>query len=210
MPFGDTVMVKEWLKIEGVVQKPPHEHPKRLVAGLDCKRREVSGMRFWTLFDRLCSSPEQFFKHCYVHNYCPLSFMEESGKNVTPPTMKGDARAQLEAACDRALSEVVLLFQPRIIVGIGQYAETRARRAVQSTLAKAVDAELSEGEAQTSSRNPEGTSAGREIHICSIPHPSPRNAKANKDWYSAATDSLEMHGVLKFIGPTVTCNSPTI
>ena len=209
MPFGDTVMVKEWLKIEGVVHKPTCEHPKRVVEGLDCKRREVSGMRFWTLFDRLCSSPEQFFKHCYVHNYCPLSFMEESGKNVTPPSMKRAVRSQLEAACDRALSETVLLFQPSIIVGVGQYAETCARRAVKSAFTKVVDSEESEEATETSSSKQEGDCMGKEICVCSIPHPSPRNAKANKDWYSSATESLERHGVLKFIARTVTSSPAT-
>lgn len=202
-------MVKEWLKVEGVVQKPPHEHPKRPVEGLNCKRREVSGMRFWTLFDKLCSSPEQFFKHSYVHNYCPLSFMDASGKNVTPPTMRGGVRVQLEAACDRALYEAVLLFQPSIIVGVGQYAEACAHRAIQAASAEVVDTEKAGGEAQTSCPKEEGTSIGKAIHICSIPHPSPRNAKANKDWYSTATDSLERHGVLKLMVPTATYSSAT-
>ena len=203
------MIVKEWLHVDGVVRKPSHEHPKRTVEGLNCKRREVSGMRFWTLFERLCSTPEQFFKHSYVHNYCPLSFMEASGKNVTPPTLKGSVRAQLEAACDQSLIEAIALFQPSIIVGVGQYAEARARKAISQTAASAkVKMEHASGGSQTYFPKQEGASVGEGIHVCCIPHPSPRNAKANKDWYASATESLEKHGVLKFITPTV-AGSPT-
>lgn len=209
MPFGDTVVVKEWLCVEGVVRKPSHEHPKRTVEGLNCKRREVSGMRFWTLFERLCSTPEQFFKHSYVHNYCPLSFMEESGKNVTPPTLKGSVRVQLEAACDRSLVEAIALFQPSVIVGVGQYAEARARKAIYQTASAKVKMEHSAREGQTYFPKQKGTSVGDGIRICCIPHPSPRNAKANKDWYASATESLERQGILNLITPTVACNPKT-
>ena len=35
-------MVKEWLHISGHVDKPTNEHPKKVVSGFDCQRKEVS------------------------------------------------------------------------------------------------------------------------------------------------------------------------
>ena len=43
---------------------------------------------------------------CYrflVHNYCPLMFLESSGRNRTPDKLPVGFRAELESACDRAL-----------------------------------------------------------------------------------------------------------
>ena len=79
MPFGEVGVVKDWLKITGDIGKPEKEHPKRLVEGLQCKRKEVSGRRFWEFFKGLCGTPENFTRHCLVYNYCPLSFMTKSG-----------------------------------------------------------------------------------------------------------------------------------
>ncbi|NXX80550.1 SMUG1 glycosylase, partial [Urocolius indicus] len=42
VPFGEVWHVREWLRLEGTVRKPPHEHPTRPVLGLSCRRSEVS------------------------------------------------------------------------------------------------------------------------------------------------------------------------
>ncbi|NXA12886.1 SMUG1 glycosylase, partial [Sapayoa aenigma] len=42
VPFGEAWHVREWLRVRGVVRKPPQEHPKRPVLGLSCPRAEVS------------------------------------------------------------------------------------------------------------------------------------------------------------------------
>src|SRR5690606_5344887 len=45
VPFGDPAFVRDWLGIEGEVEKPPKEHPKRPILGFASKRSEVSGTR---------------------------------------------------------------------------------------------------------------------------------------------------------------------
>ncbi|NXK15597.1 SMUG1 glycosylase, partial [Herpetotheres cachinnans] len=42
VPFGEAWHVREWLRVVGVVKKPPSEHPKRPVLGLACRRAEWS------------------------------------------------------------------------------------------------------------------------------------------------------------------------
>ena len=68
--------------------RPEKEHPQRKVEGLNCHRSEISGKKFWGLFKDLCNTPENFFKHSFVYNICPLAFMTQSGKNVTPAEIK--------------------------------------------------------------------------------------------------------------------------
>lgn len=88
VPFGEVSMVKDWLKMTGKIEKPPREHPERQITGFDCTRKEVSGLRFWGFFRELCKTPENFFRHSYVHNYCPLAFMNSAAKNITPADLK--------------------------------------------------------------------------------------------------------------------------
>ena len=61
MPFGEVGVVKDWLKITGDVVKPENEHPKRLIEGLQCKRKEVSGRRFWEFKNCPCPNAEKVF-----------------------------------------------------------------------------------------------------------------------------------------------------
>lgn len=133
VPFGDTTMVKEFLCISGVVGSPANEHPKRAIQGLDCTKNEVSGTRFWNLIRELCSSPEVFFKNCFVHNYCPLCFMAASGKNITPPMLRTLERRHLEEICNQSLVEVLSLLEVEFVVGVGKYAEERAKAALLTT-----------------------------------------------------------------------------
>ncbi len=88
VPFGDIATVRDWMKISGSIGKPSKEHPKRPIQGLDCKRSEPSGQRFWSFFSQLCGTPDRFFREAYVHNYCPVAYMDFKGKNITPVDMK--------------------------------------------------------------------------------------------------------------------------
>ena len=45
VPFGDVVMVRDWLGIDAPVKRPVREHPKRPVAGFRCPRGERSEER---------------------------------------------------------------------------------------------------------------------------------------------------------------------
>ena len=84
VPFGEVAAVRDWLKIEAPVARPNIEHPKRPVDGFDCPRSEVSGRRLWGLFAERFAEPQAFFADHFVANYCPLMFMEDSGRNRTP------------------------------------------------------------------------------------------------------------------------------
>ena len=175
VPFGESQMVREWLGVAGHVGRPAVEHPKRAIVGLDCPKKEVSGSRFWGFFRELCGSPERFFAGCYVHNYCPLCFMAESGRNVTPPEMKADIRRRLEAACDRSLVQVVRLLGAECVVGVGKYPQARTRAA----LASAGD--------------------GGDVRVEYLSHPSPANAAANRGWADLASRQLEQLGLMPLI-----------
>jgi len=103
VPFGEIDHVRDWLKIEGDVDKPPVENAKRPIQGLACTRSEVSGRRLWGWAKERFSTPEAFFDRFFVWNYCPLVFMEEGGKNFTPDKLPVAERDALFAPCDAAV-----------------------------------------------------------------------------------------------------------
>ena len=177
MPFCDPTIARGWLKITGEVEKPTKEHPKRPIIGLSGTRQEVSGGRFWGLFQDLCGEPETFFTNCFVHNYCPLCFMGSTGKNITPPDLKTSERNALQEVCDRYLLLAVELLGVEWVVGVGKYAETRAKKAL---------------------RGCEG-----RVGVVSITHPSPINPAANKDWKGLATSQLDNLGLLHIVSGKV-------
>lgn len=176
VPFGEVKSVVDWLQITGEVGHPDNEHPKRRITGLACTQSEVSGARFWGFFRKLCGEPERFFQHCFVHNLCPLIFMSESGKNLTPPELPAGERDALLALCDGALCQVVKALGVSMVIGVGRLAEQRARRAL--------------------------SAAGIDVRVEGIMHPSPRNPKANKGWEEVATAKLAELGVLSLLSET--------
>lgn len=168
VPFGDTKMVKGFLGIEAPVSKPVLEHPKRPVDGFACRRSEVSGSRLWGWARDRYGSPERFFARFFVHNFCPLVFMEESGANRTPDKLPSEEKKPLMAACNQALRSIVEQMEPRYVIGIGGFAEKQAHEALE----------------------------GMDIIIGKIPHPSPANPAANKGWAQAAEAALKKIGIL--------------
>jgi single-strand selective monofunctional uracil DNA glycosylase len=167
IPFGDVKMVRDFLGIEAKVGKPSPEHPARPVLGFACPRSEVSGTRLWGWAQKRFGKAEHFFERFFVWNYCPLAFIEESGKNRTPDKLPRSEQAELFAACDHALSEMARLLEPKLVVGVGGFAEAAARRAL----------------------------AGRGIAIGTILHPSPANPKANSGWAEIVEGQLAALGV---------------
>lgn len=166
IPFGEIEAVRDWLKIDEPVGKPSNEHPKRLVEGFECKRSEVSGKRLWGLFADTFQTPEAFFEDHLVINYCPLTFMEESGRNRTPDKLPAEESRAIYAACDRHLKRVVELLQPKWLIGIGAFAESRCKIAAEETTCR----------------------VGR------ILHPSPASPLANRGWAEAAAKQLHELG----------------
>ncbi|MGD8394521.1 MAG: single-stranded DNA-binding protein, partial [Candidatus Eiseniibacteriota bacterium] len=177
VPFGEVQLVRDWLGIEGPVGKPPREHPARPVLGFDCPRREVSGERLWGWARARFGTPDAFFARFFVWNYCPLAFLEESGRNRTPDRLPAAERAPLFAACDHALVRVVARLAPLRVVGIGAFATRRARAA----LAAAPGGGIPAGD--------------RGPRIGTILHPSPASPAANRGWAQQAEAQLEQLGV---------------
>ncbi len=167
VPFGDIRMVRDWMGIEAPVAHPPQEHPKRPIQGFECTKSEVSGTRLWGWAKERYATPARFFARYFVHNYCPLCFMEESGKNFTPDKLPKTLSKSLFAACNEALRALVELQQPKFVVGVGAFAEGRLCEAL----------------------------AGLPCTIGRIPHPSPASPLANRGWAQAAEEALKATGV---------------
>lgn len=208
--FGDTQMVKEWLKISGEVKKPAAEHPSRVIQGLACSRSEVSGSRFWGFFRDLCKTPEAFFSNCYVHNYCPLCFMTKTGKNVTPPSLKVAEKSQLQAICDGALLEVIRLLEVEWVVGVGKYVADRAKAALKENCTRLCGSKEPKkpatccgkrvgGGVETFTLHSGGGGGERVVCVCSIMHPSPINPAANKGWAQLVQSQLSELGLLDLL-----------
>ncbi len=167
VPFGEIAAVRDWLRIEGPVGKPDHEHPRRLVAGLACERSEVSGRRLWGLFAERFGTPERFFAGHIVMNYCPLAFLESGGRNRTPDKVSASEKAALFAACDRHLRAIVAALQPEWLIGVGDFATKRAEHVFR----------------------------GGPLKLGRILHPSPASPAANRNWKGLAARQLEKLGV---------------
>ena len=167
VPFGDVNMVRHWLGITARVGAPEHPHPKRPIQGYDCSRSEVSGKRLWGWAMERFVTPERFFRRFWVANYCPLVFMEESGRNRTPDKLRKDEKIPLFEACDEALCRIVEMLRPRHVIGVGNFAYQR----VQSAL------------------------ANHDIIMGRISHPSPANPLANKGWSRLIEQEFAAQGV---------------
>jgi single-strand selective monofunctional uracil DNA glycosylase len=167
VPFGDVAMVRDFLGIEAPVKKPPREHPARPVTGFACPRAEVSGTRLWGWARDRFGTAERFFERFFVANYCPLAFMEEGGRNRTPDKLPPGERNALLAVCDEALRALCDALQPTHVIGVGGFAEDRAREAL-----------------------PAGAFA-----LGCILHPSPASPAANRDWGGQVDRQLRDHGV---------------
>lgn len=165
VPFGEIGLVRDWLGIDCAVGRPDPEHPKRPITGFDCQRSEVSGRRFWGLMRDRFGSAEAFFADHFVLNYCPLVFMEASGRNRTPDKLPAEERQPLYAACDRFLVRALDVLGAEILIAVGGFAEHCLRR-------NAPDA-----------------------RILRILHPSPASPAANRDWAGVVEVGLEEEGV---------------
>jgi len=154
VPFGEVAAVREWLKIEAPIGTPARMHPKRPVDGFGCRRSEVSGRRLWGWAAKVFQTPDRFFSRLFVANYCPLMFLEESGRNRTPNALPRAELQPLLTACDRALRRTIEWMRPCYVVGVGAFAARRARAAL----------------------------TGLDLTVGQITHPSPANPQANRGW----------------------------
>jgi len=161
VPFGEVAAVRDWMGIEAPVAQPENPHPKRPVEGFGCERSEVSGRRLWGLFSEQFDSAEAFFDEHFVVNYCPLVFMEESGRNRTPDKLPASEREPLYAACDEHLARTIAIMKPEWLVGVGGFARKCLERV-----------------------------ASADANFATVLHPSPASPAANRGWDAAATRQL--------------------
>jgi single-strand selective monofunctional uracil DNA glycosylase len=162
VPFGEVSLVRDWLRIEEEVGHPPVEHPKRPIQGFECSRSEVSGRRVWGWARDRFGTPETFFSRFFIANYCPLAFLEESGRNRTPDKLPIVERKPLLDLCDRALAETIEVLAPKLVVGFGRFATMRAKAALE----------------------------GLDVTVGTVLHPSPASPAANRGWVERAERQL--------------------
>lgn len=167
VPFGEVGFVRDWMGLRGEVEPPSNEHPKRPVQGLSCPRSEVSGRRLWGWASNRYKTPENFFASFAVWNYCPLAFLEATGRNRTPDKLPVREREPLMRHCDAALASLVELLEPSMVVGVGVWAEACAKRVV-----------------------------GERVPVGRVLHPSPASPAANRGWEEAAERQLAALGLL--------------
>ena len=166
VPFGEIAAARDWMGIEAPVGKPAQENPKRPIEGFACQRSEVSGRRLWGLFQQRFGTAESFFAEHFVANYCPLAFFDQ-GRNLTPDKLPAAEADPLYAVCDEHLRDMVRALEPEWLIGIGAFAQERARIAL----------------------------AGMEIRIGKVLHPSPASPAANRGWAEAATRQMVELGI---------------
>jgi len=176
VPFGEVAAVRDWMGIAAPVHKPRKEHGKRTIEGFECTRSEVSGRRLWGWAALRFGSAEAFFHDWFVLNYCPLVFLEESGRNFTPDKLPAAQRRAVEAACDRHLAAALAALQPEWAIGIGGFAERCLRGVLEGDL---VDSALT-----------------RRTRVAQILHPSPASPAANRGWSEAVDRKLGELGLL--------------
>lgn len=167
IPFGQISTVRDWLGIETKIGRPHHEHPKRPILGFACQRNEISGERLWGLFAVRFGTAKNFFRAHFVINYCPLAFLESSGRNRTPDKLPPAERESLLASCDEHLRAVVRILRPQWLIGIGDFAAKRLAQIF----------------------------SGDDPRLGRILHPSPACPDSNFDWAGKVTAQLQKLGV---------------
>lgn len=169
VPFGDVVWVRDWMHVRGEVRAPARLHPKRPVTGFATTRREPSGSRLYGWASERFGPAAAFFERFFIVNYCPLLFFDEEGRNLTPPQLPAKGREAVELACDDHLADLVRALRPRLVVGVGQFAEERAKGVL--------------------------ASRGLPVPVGRILHPSPASPLANQGWAAQAEAQLRAMGV---------------
>ena len=172
VPFGEVNAVRDYLHLDHLpVGKPQTEHPNRPVLGMKIGRSEGSGKRLWGLISLLWPDADDFFRDHCVFNYCPLGFLDrgKTAKNFTPDHLPKAEKAALEAVCDAYLRDVINLFRPKALIGVGKYAEAKL----------------------------EAVNDDSSRIVSSIIHPSPGNPQANNGWNEKTTQKMKELGLWK-------------
>jgi Uracil DNA glycosylase superfamily. len=169
IPFCDFVTKREFLKITASVDETFIDVDAVRGEKPDEKRREVSGMRLWGLFESVYHSPERFFSSSLVLSYSPLIFFRSEGRraNIALSDVKSLDRKRIEKVSDEFLKRYIKELKCDTLVGIGDYAHRALVR-------------CSDGE-----------------RLLKIAHPSPANPAANGDWAGRTYCYLKSEGVME-------------
>lgn len=165
IPFGDVKFVTNYLKISGKVVAPKNTHPKRPVNGFLHSKGEASGNRLWGYIQSKYPNANDFFNYFFVLNYCPLIIFDNNGKNITPDKLPRPVRNTITQVCDAALKDTLDVLCPHVTIGIGRYAQQRLQEVYPQT------------------------------KTVFLPHPSPANPNANKNWAAQADKILTEEGI---------------
>ncbi|XP_073835815.1 single-strand selective monofunctional uracil DNA glycosylase-like [Musca autumnalis] len=171
IPFGNITTVKRGMRLRGRITPTPGQRGNIWLRDLETPEEEgdSSSTRFWRLISELFDGAENylelFFEKCFVHNFCPLVFIDRKGHNVSLPYIGPNLR--LFAECRKTLGKQITLLKPDLIICIGQF--------VRSMLSKTRQAK------------------GREILM--IEHPSyKKNTSADK-WIRDAKKVFRSNGL---------------
>jgi single-strand selective monofunctional uracil DNA glycosylase len=175
VPFGEVAAVRDWMGLLAPVERPDREHPRRPIEGFGCPRSEVSGRRLWGWAALRFGAAPAFFRDWFVLNYCPLVFLEASGRNFTPDKLPAAQRKAVAQACDRHLAAALTALQPEWAIGVGAFAERSLRSVLEGDR---VDSTLA-----------------RRMKVAQILHPSPASPAANRGWSDAVDRRLAQLGV---------------
>jgi single-strand selective monofunctional uracil DNA glycosylase len=175
VPFGEVAAVRDWMGVHAPVERPTREHSKRPIEGFDCPRSEVSGRRLWGWAALRFGPAAAFFDNWFVLNYCPLVFLEASGRNFTPDRLPAAQRRAVAQACDRHLAAALTALQPEWAIGIGAFAERCLRTVLEGD---GVDSAFA-----------------RRVKVAQILHPSPASPAANRGWSEAVDRTVAQLGV---------------
>ena len=160
IPFAATSVVRDLLGITNIsVKQPDNPDDRRPVIGLEYHKEEVSGTRLWGLLKDQYGDAQTIASRVFLVNHCPLMlFSGPRAANITPDKVGGSTAKALLERCDEHLVEVVSVLGANRVIGVGKFAESRARAAL----------------------------AEKSIEVIGCWHPSPASPLANRnggaDW----------------------------
>ena len=160
IPFAATSVVRDLIGITNIsVKQPDNPDDRRPVIGLEYHKEEVSGTRLWGLLNDQYGDAQTIASRVFLVNHCPLMlFSGPRAANITPDKVGGSTAKALLERCDEHLVEVVSVLGANRVIGVGKFAESRARAAL----------------------------AEKSIEVIGCWHPSPASPLANRnggaDW----------------------------
>ena len=97
-----------------------------------------------------------------------MAFFDTQGRNITPEKINLTERLALEELCGEFLLDLVMAMNCKWVIGIGNYAESKARKILKN----------------------------RNVEIGKVLHPSPASPLANKGWSNLATQQMISYGLM--------------